>query len=394
MRRIVKILCAVFILFTWMSCLNNDRYEAVLNTTPPEPPVVTDIISIPGGAVIKYNLPKDEDLLYVKAEYYLKENEKSEQRASMYGDSIVLRGFNTLESQKVTLVAVNRSNVESTPVNIDIIPEEAPVVTISKSLECKADFGGITFTWENPTRAEIAIITEIQNEEGEWDTLETFYSGTEKGKSSVRGMDTLAVNVRVSVRDHWNNRSDFVEKEIKPIYETQIDRTKMKCLKLPSDAPTAYGWVEENLFDNDLYSGFHSPDGYGKWPLYLTIDMGTIAKLSRFKVYQRSLSDLHFIYGHGNPRIFEVYGKNENKNMEDMSTWNKITDCVVVKPSGLPVGQYNDDDVAAVGGGDEFLVDLDVPAYRYIRIKFIETWSKGSFIHLMELKFYGTPIGQ
>lgn len=392
MKKIVHILCAAFILFMGVSCLSNDKYEAVLNTTAPQPPVVTDIISIPGGAVVKYNLPKDEDLLCVKAEYYLKEQEKSEQRASMYSDSIVLKGFNTLDPQKVTLIAVNRSNVESSPVNIEITPDEAPVVTISKSLEYKADFGGMAFRWENPTKAEIAILVENQNEEGKWETLETFYSATATGKSSVRGMDTLAVNVRVSVRDHWDNRSDFKEQVVRPIYEAQIDRTKMKCLKLPSDAPNAYGGVEENLFDDDLYTYFHSPAGYGKWPLFLTIDLGATVKLSRFKAYERSLADLHFIFGHGNPRVFEVYGKNEYKTMEDMSTWDKITDCVAVKPSGLPIGQYNDDDVAAIGNGDEFLIDSDIPAYRYIRFKFIETWSKGDFVHWMELKFYGTTV--
>lgn len=394
MNKIYHILFAVLTLFTGISCLSNDKHEPVLNSTPPQPPVVTNIIPIPGGTVIKYNLPKEEDLLYVKAEYYLKENEKSEQRASMYSDSIVLKGFNTIDIQKVTLVSVNRSNVESSPVSVEIKPDVAPVVTIANSLVYQADFGGIILNWKNPEKAEIAILVETQNEEGKWEALKTFYSAAVTGKGAVRGMDTLAVNVRVSVRDHWDNLSDFKEKVIKPIYETQIDRTKMKCLKLPSDAPNAYGDVEANLFDDDLYTRFHSPAGYGKWPLYLTIDLGTTAKLSRFKAYQRSLTDLHFIYGHGNPRIFEVYGKNEYKNMEDMSTWAKITDCVVVKPSGLPLGQYNDDDVAAVGAGDEFLIDSDIPAYRYIRFKFIETWSKGDFIHWMELKFYGTVINE
>lgn len=394
MKKITHILIAVLVMFVGISCLSNNKYEPVLNNIPPQPPVVTEIKPIPGGAIVKYNLPKDEDLLYVKAEYYLKENVKSEQRASMYSDSIVLKGFNTMDPQKVTLISVNRSKVESSPVGIDITPNEAPVITIAKSLNYREDFGGMVLNWENPTKAEIAVQVEAQNNEGNWDMLEIFYSAAATGKASVRGMDTLAVNMRVSVRDHWNNLSDFKEKLIKPIYETQIDRKKMKCLKLASDAPNAYGDVEDNLFDDDLYTRFHSPAGYGKWPLYLTVDLGATVKLSRFKAYQRSLEDLHFIYGHGNPRIFEVYGKNEYKNMEDMSTWEKITDCVVVKPSGLPIGQYNDDDVAAVGAGDEFLIDSDQPAYRYIRFKFIETWSKGDFVHWMELKFYGTVVNK
>lgn len=392
MKRIVHILCALFLLLVGASCLSNDKYEAVLNETPPEAPVVTEVKSIAGGAVIKYNLPKDEDLLYVKAEYYLRENEKSEQRASMYSDSIVLKGYNTMDPQKVTLVSVNRSNVESTPTFVDITPGEAPVVAIAKSLEYEADFGGITFRWENPTNAEIAILVEKVNSEGKWESLETFYSSVTSGKGSIRGMEAVPMQIRAYVRDYWDNRSEYNEKEITPIFEEQIDRLKMKCLKLPSDAPNAYGGIEENLFDDDLYTYFHSPAGYGVWPLYLTIDLGVTVKLSRFKAYQRSLKDLHFIFGHGNPRVFEVYGKNERKDMEDMSTWTKITDCVVVKPSGLPMGQYNDDDVAAIANGDEFLIASDIPAYRYLRFKFIETWSKGDFVHWMELKFYGSVV--
>lgn len=394
MKRIIQIVSLLFTLLVVVSCLKNDRYEAVLNKTPPQPPVITDIISAPGGAVIKYKLPEDEDLLFVKAEYYLKPDEKSEQRSSMYRDSIAIKGFNTNETQSVVLRSVNRSNIESSPVSIDIVPGEAPIIAIANSLNFKEDFGGMIFNWENPTKEEIAVLVEIQNEEQKWEPLETFYSAATEGKGSIRGMDTLSVNIRVSVRDHWDNFSEVREKLIKPIYEVQIDRTKMKCLKLPSDAPNAYGDVEENLFDDDLYTRWHSPAGYGVWPLYLTVDLGQTAKLSRFKAYQRSLSDLHFIYGHGNPRIFEVYGKNENRNMEDMSTWHKMADCVVTKPSGLPVGQYNDDDVTAIGNGDEFLFDPNDPPVRYIRFKFLETWSKGDFVHWMELKFYGAAVDE
>jgi hypothetical protein len=74
------------------------------------PGAITDVKvdNIPGGAILTYKLPSDEDLLYVKAIYILKDGVKSESRASMYTDTLKVAGFGDMLPREVTLIAMNR----------------------------------------------------------------------------------------------------------------------------------------------------------------------------------------------------------------------------------------------------------------------------------------------
>src|SRR4051812_16113864 len=72
-----------------------------------------EVTNIPGGAVLKYKLPPDEDLLYVKAQYSLREGVNSEVRASLYNDTLVVKGFGDTAERLVQVIAVDRSGNES-----------------------------------------------------------------------------------------------------------------------------------------------------------------------------------------------------------------------------------------------------------------------------------------
>jgi len=60
-----------------------------------------------------------------------------------------------------------------------------------------------------------------------------------------------------------------------------------------------------------------------------------------------------------------------------------------VKPSGLPVGQNSDEDLALMYKGEEFNFPSGAPAVRYLRFKINETWNKTTFFHIGELTFWG-----
>ena len=72
-----------------LSC-KEDEVRAPYGVDDQKPPQdVTDIVvkSIAGGAVLKYQIPDDPDLSYVKAIFTAKEGDVREVRASMYIDS-------------------------------------------------------------------------------------------------------------------------------------------------------------------------------------------------------------------------------------------------------------------------------------------------------------------
>ncbi|MDR2773786.1 MAG: DUF4959 domain-containing protein [Tannerella sp.] len=370
------------------ACTEDRRPEITINSDPPKPVSDVNVTNIPGGAVLKYRLPDDEDLLFVKAVYSYKEGHLAETRSSLYCDSIKILGFGTEDERTVELSAVDRSKNESTPVSVKIKPLEAPVNTIGKTIEMMPDFGGVHLYWQNPDRAEISIVLENEDNNHEFVPVETFYSTVVNGDVAARGMDTIPGNFRAYVQDRWENRSIITEATLTPLFEQLFDRLKFQALYIEGDEPMAWGWVLPQLFDGrtDGDYGFHTAQGTGRWPQWITFDMGVVGKISRIKVWQRG-DDWQF--RHGNPKRFEIWGTNDVNNLADWDVWTKMMDCESVKPSGLPLGQLSDEDRALVAGGEEFICPPGAPAVRYLRMKILENWSGGDFFHLMEIEVYG-----
>ena len=127
-----------------------------------------------------------------------------------------------------------------------------------------------------------------------------------------------------------------------------------------------------------------------------TVDLGVVAKLSRFKFWQRQGDGgCCGVYSHGNPRYFEVWGIAEipADNGASLEGWTRlIENGEVVKPSGAPIGSNSAEDLAQAAKGEEFEFSIEAPPVRYIRFVNMESWSTGKFMHLMELNFWGQIV--
>ncbi|WP_372772939.1 DUF5000 domain-containing lipoprotein [Mangrovibacterium sp.] len=345
--------------------------------------------NIPGGAILTYDLPDDEDLLYVKAVYTLSDGLESEVRASLYSDTLKIEGFGDTLTHEVSVVAVDRSRNESEKVYTTVEPLTPPVHIVGETLNMVTDFGGVSAFWQNTLRAEVSVVMLMEDNNGEYVPVNTVYSTMEDGVGSYRGLDTIPGNFAIYVQDRWANQSEIKYYSLTPLYETQLDRLKFSEVILPGDEPAAYGWILPNLWDGTVSknSGFHT-GSTGNWPQYVTFDLGVNAQLSRMKVFQRT----GYEYRHGNPRSYEVWGCTELTS--DILTgswdgWTKLLDCESIKPSGLPLGSTSAEDIAWVAAGEEFIFSPTLPRTRYIRFKVTRNWSDGSFFHLTELEFYG-----
>lgn len=377
------ILLSVVLFF---NCSEEKRPEIIMDNISPG--IVTDVqvTNIPGGAILKYKLPDDEDLLYVKAEYSLKEKEQRETRASLYSDTLKMEGFGTEDEREIILRAVDRSQNQSEPVAVTVKPLEAPVVTIGKTLEIISDFGGVHVYWKNPGRAEISVVIEKEDNNNEYVPIETFYSTVAEGDAAARGLDTISGNFRVYVQDRWENRSNTLDATLTPLFEQKFDILKFQAMYINGDEPSAWGWVLPNFFDGDVATGLHTAQGTGRWPQWVTFDMGVKGIISRIKTWQRLDG---WEYRHGNPKHFEIWGANDANNLHDWNVWTKLIDCVSIKPSGLPIGQTSDEDTQHATAGEEFICPPSMPAVRYLRLKVLESWSGGDFFHIMEIEVYG-----
>lgn len=360
-----------------------------VDSVPPKPVTEVNVVNVAGGAILTYILPDDEDLLYVKA-VYERNGETCESRTSLYKDSLRVEGYGDIQAHEVKVIAVDRSRNESAPVTVTIQPLEAEVTTIGKSLTLEADFGGVTAYWDNVNRGEISVII-LQESDSlmEYIPVETFYSSVVEGKGSVRGMDTLTGKFGVYVQDRWGNRSEIKYAELTPIFETLFDRMKFRDASLPGDGPHyGGGWALPNAWDGvwGADQGYSSQGGTGVWPQSVTIDMGVLGQISRVRIHQRMGN---YTWAEGNLKIFEVWGCQTLDPTGSWDSWTKLMDCESVKPSGLPLGENTNEDVAMATDGEDFLCSPQNPKARYIRVKVLRTWAGGDNFQLTEIEVFG-----
>jgi hypothetical protein len=380
-------LFSIIIGFIALACKEESFWQEPIDTNPPGEIANVEVENIPGGAILRYALPHDEDLLYVKAVYSLKDGITSEVRASLYNDTLKIQGFGDTAERQVKLIAVDRSRNESQAVETTIVPLVPPVVTIGETLELIPDFGGVHAYWKNPARAEISVVILREDHNKEYVPLETFYSSVKTGEGAKREMDTIPVNIGAYVQDRWGNRSETKYYTLIPIFETKFDRNKFNAVELPGDQPSAFGWVKPRMWDDIMGDqGYSSPGGSGVWPHSVTIDLGAVVQMSRLRVFQRQGT---YIFSEGNPRKFEVWGAEQLDGSGNWNSWTKLMDCTSVKPSGLPMGQNTDEDVSRANNGEDFICPVTAPKVRYIRIKVTQTWSGGDNFQISELQFFG-----
>ena len=123
-------------------------------------------------------------------------------------------------------------------------------------------------------------------------------------------------------------------------------------------------------------------------PQTFTIDLGLASTFSRLKL--NSFEDFGEYYGRGAMRIFQIWGSNNpNPDGSYDASWTKLLDCTVVKPSGSPLGTETGADKAAALAGFQFEFPSGLPAYRYVRIRYLQNWQGGYFMSITQFTLWG-----
>ena len=356
---------------------------------PPGPVTNVQVKNLPGGAMLKYSLPSDEDLLYIKAVYEFPERNKREVKASLYGDSIIIEGIGSTSELEVQLYAVSRSEKLSQPVAVKIRPLTPPVQLIRATLTLNEAFGGVTVDFINIIKADIVIVV-LRKDGNEWTTIDAHYTSKSSGTFTARGQEAEANMYGVFVKDRWNNKSDTLVATIKPLFE----------IRLPGPTPITSLFNDYNLhwsrfnytylFDGIVASGnymgtlLNSPAS--ALPQSFTMDFNKPTVFSRLRFW--SVVGTASYFGGGTPEIFEVWGTNTLD--ADWSYWTKIMECKVIKPSGLPFGQLSREDLDASIGGHEFNYPPNTTPYRYLRWKTTKNFASVDYVQMSEITFWGS----
>jgi len=218
----ILILLAVVSFFIY-SCDDAPDYSDPVNKVPPSSVLNPKVENINGGAVITYDLPKENDLLGVKAIYSLNDSgEILEMFSSAQNDTIVLKGFADTKERIIQLITINNSFTESVPIDVMIKPLTPPIDLIRETLSAVPSFGGVYATWSNIYEENIAISLLFEDDQGYFVEDDTHYSASETGGFAFRGFESELMKFRITIRDRWGNYAEPYEFELTPFYEEEI----------------------------------------------------------------------------------------------------------------------------------------------------------------------------
>lgn len=368
---------------------------------PPGQVANVQITPEPGGAHISYALPKSQNLSYISAEVTTRQGTVRTFKSSFYTNQIRIEGLGDESEYEVRLYSVNGAEVRSEPVVKKFTPTLPPYLKVFKTLQLLGDFGGIRLTYLNPDKQSLQAILIGPDSLGRIKQINAATLGEEAGRVNFRGLKDQETRFGMYLEDRWGNRTDTLFATLTPLFETQLDKSKFRIYRMPNDSKLVDQWnISVGFaFDGKWSSVWGSPyDGNGNnWlnistdqltvdPTWITFDMGTKNKLSRFRVNH------YYRYINRGMKRYEIWGSNDPNPDGSWDSWTKLISYEQKKPSGLPYETYNDADAAAWLLGDQADFPLTAPAVRYLRIRCLENWQGTGDLSFSEITLYGQPM--
>jgi hypothetical protein len=438
--------CFILIALVAASCKEDPLGQPSTDSNPPSALTITRVDSIPGGARIYYELPKEIDILYVKGEY-VSNGKQYVVRSSAYNDYLTVDGLANKERVKISLYVVDNSENASAPAETEFIPGTPPYIAIAQSIQLTPDIGGLTMRWKNPNYYEVGVVIMARDSTGQMkDYLASF---------SIEGAVFVQVpneenRFGVYVTDKWGNYSDTVYSVLKPLgVAVQLDRTKMRAHFVGDDNRTDFehntaaytpeqmeefaatkmlsmfdsvGQLPGGLQDHNMYiTGPLRSDGVTPWsfPFCFTMDLGVKAIITKYKFFPRTRNNGQgWEYGIGTPYQWRLFGTEEDKSHippDDpywttgawMDDWKYMGSFTHVKPSGgMPPttdsrGTITPSDLQYAREGVDFdILVAGVGPVRYLRFQILSVWTAPdpinvvTYMHIKELWFYGGIINE
>ena len=421
-----KLLLAIvpFIFLMIVSCDNTADLNNPIGKSKdkPFPVTVKQIQNISGGAVVEYELPKDNNINYVEAVYEVNGIE-TKTKGSFFTSTLTLEGFTDVIDYPVSIYSVSFSEVRSDPVVVTVSPTLPPFRDVAENLEVNPIFGGVKAIYNNPTKAYLQIAFFGKDELGRWQEYETLYTNLENGTFYVRNLEAIEQSFAIVCRDRWQNVSDTLSITATPLYEELADISLITSYPLPTDLTYEYplaGVRTHHSIGNDagdvpvMWDGnttapfpsgpsffFQNPATnipYAGLPSSLSIDLGREYALSRIVFWPRqSRATIAYaqLYDFTHPKTFELWGSNNPSADGAYDTWTLIGEYESVRPSGnIAPGNANSTDLdrQTAHTGESFDIPEGTPPYRYLRYKVFSTWGSQNFWSCSELQFYGSPV--
>jgi len=377
--------------------------EEDLDTTAPGK--VTNVSYKPtnGGAVLTFTAPNDNDLLFIKAVYTNSLGREVFKVSSHYCDTIEIEGFNDETPQKVKLYAVDRSNNNSEPTEIEVTPFKSFIYHVQQSLKMKADLGGVRISWDNPDKKTVFVYVNFSKGGKVYERI--LSSSLNAPSIMIRGLDPEDYTFSVTIEDFNGNKTNKIEVgTYRPLLEQKIDKKTWTLLQnLSADGDKWEGTLVsfwDDIIDtkevntDNSYFIINREDNGGmlKWPLDIVVDLNKTVIINRFVVWQRAFEYINADQNGASTGYY--YYKEENMRSFSLSI---STDKIAWIPLGtFDIGDPRDDasnipaaKIKEAIDGHEFNLETVSQPFRYFKFSVLSNFGSETNVYGSEITLYG-----
>lgn len=386
----------IFILLTLLIILVSCTTENIDNALEKPKPILNAWFKpLSGGGVVFYDLPDDESIHFVKAEYVLNTGKVISRASSFFSDSIVIDGYNDNNEHEVKLFSVNFDGETSDPYILKIKTLGSPLNEIVKTFTITPSFSSAKLSWNNESGVWTQVILEISSKDKT--VVQTEYR-MQKGVDNmwIRNLASEKYQFTVYLKDRYGNTSSRVDLgSFTPYVDYELAKSEWKYIpndELPEGKENSDlifqegrltkfwdGMIDDVSLNNLNY--FYSSKGF---PFSYFIDLGRIIKMSKVKVWQRESNwqIQPYYYNGQNLKTFELWISNDKVN------WERVRRATILKPSN-PTTAFEE-----AREGHEFIIYDDdpkfTPEFRYLQFTGIETFGMGDpYACLSEITLFG-----
>ena len=378
------------------SCDSSDIKE---DTTAPGKLSIQSVTPTSGGGIIYYNLPADNDILFVRADYINAQGDEVYRVSSKQNDSIEISGLIDSSPVTVNLSVYDTSQNQSEVVSVDFSPNRSFIFDVLESLEITPDLGGVRVNWTNDEEKTVFIYVYITASSGE-EEIRILSSSNQNGARFVRGLAAEEQNFRIKVEDFDGNTTPDIDfGTYTPLFEEKIDKTSWRLVSSLSVNGDAWEGQTVNFWDdivdtvstnsdNSYFIIYRSLNGgVLRWPLDIVIDLNKTVKINRFKVWQRAFwyngpANTAYYYQAENLRSFDIYVSN------DRIEWELLGNFDIGDPSDGS-GNIPDEKIDEAAQGHDFNLDDVSPEFRYFKFSITANYGSDTYVHGSEISLFG-----
>ena len=396
MNKLTYLLTLALSIFLIGSCDNVDINE---DTNAPGKLSVQSVTPTSGGGIIYYNLPADNDILFVRADYINAQGDEVYRVSSKENDSIEISGLIDTSPVTVNLSVYDTSQNQSEVVSVDFSPDRSFIFDVLESLKITPDLGGVRVNWTNDEEKTVFIYVSITSSDGE-EEIRILSSSNQNGARFVRGLAAEEKIFKIKVEDFdGNSTPDTDFGSYTPLFEEKIDKVSWRLVSSLSVNGDAWEGQTVNFWDdivdtvstdsdNSYFIIYRSLNGgVLRWPLDIVIDLNKTVKINRFKVWQRAFwyngpANTAYYYQAENLRSFDVYVSN------DKIEWELLGNFDIGDPSDGS-GNISDQKIDEAAQGHDFNLDEVSPEFRYFKFSITANYGSDTYVHGSEISLFG-----